>query len=206
VGPSRILGAQIAFDPAWSEEAAGQRLAGAWRTVFDARDDRAFAAAGLAAKAARAVDDLACETLLVALARHLGWAYAGAERRTGDAWLHPAALARVVERLRASRGRDLSLSDLAREAGLGVSAFSRAFRGATGRTPMAFALDLRLDHAERLLAHPDLDLGRISAETGFASASHLVRSFRLRRGETPGHRRRRLLGECHSFGETAPRS
>jgi transcriptional regulator GlxA family with amidase domain len=71
---------------------------------------------------------------------------------------------------------------------------------------MAFALELRLDHAERLLSDPDLDLGRISAETGFASASHLVRTFRLRRGETPGRRRRRLDGECHPFGETAAES
>jgi hypothetical protein len=89
VGPSRILGAQIAFDPAWAEEASGQSSPRGWRTTFDAADDRAFAAARLAARAARARDDLACETLLVALARHLARAYGGAGRRAGDGWLHP---------------------------------------------------------------------------------------------------------------------
>lgn len=181
---SHILGAQIAITPDFAADACERTLPD-WRARFDVRDDKALTLARAAATAARRGDRLAGETLLLAMARHVGQTYAGAGRRRDDGWINPNALVRVVERLRATDGQQVSLSELATEAGLGISAFSRAFRGSTGHTPMEFALTVRLDRVADLLVATGLPLGEIAAMTGFASASHLVRTFRAKRGVTP---------------------
>lgn len=194
VGAGEIVGAQIGFDAGFVEEACEQSLGAGWRGVFNGRDAKTFALAeGLVAAASGGVrDGLAIDVLALALARRLGRTYAGADRRRDDGWLHPAALARIVAQLRDAPAERPSLDGLARMAGLGVSAFARAFRGATGATPAAFAARVRLDHAADLLRATDLPVGEIAAASGFASASHLVRAFRAQRGVTPGRWRREI--------------
>jgi AraC-like DNA-binding protein len=190
IGSSEILGLEIGFAPWFVEDACEQRLRAAWRCVFDSQDAKAFAIAGHVAGAARRRDTLACDTFLLALARHVGRDYARALQRPDDGWIHPAALARVIDRLRADPANPARLSDLAREAGLGVSAFLRAFRGSTGKTPATFAMELRVEHAAGLLRTTDLSIGEIAGASGFASASHLIRVFRGRHGHTPARWRR----------------
>lgn len=92
-------------------------------------------------------DRLTLDTLQLPLARHIGRTYGNADRRRDDGRLHPAALARVIEQLLADPIRSVPLPEMARCAGLGVSAFVRAFRGSVGCTPAAFALKLRLNNA-----------------------------------------------------------
>jgi transcriptional regulator GlxA family with amidase domain len=94
---------------------------------------------------------------------------------------------------------------MARSAGLGVSAFVRAFRGSTGVTPAAFALKLRLDHAAQMLRSTDLGAREIAALSGFASAAHLVRTFRVHRGITPGRWRREAAQQKRELVSQNPR-
>lgn len=49
--------------------------------------------------------------------------------RHDDAWMHPVALQRVIDRIEAEMHEDLSLTLFAQDAGLSISAFVRAFRG-----------------------------------------------------------------------------
>jgi transcriptional regulator GlxA family with amidase domain len=192
VSRAEISGIQLELDHQFVEDACEQRLHAPWRTTFNSQDVKAFAIAETAAKnvARGAYDRLTLDTLLLALARHVGRAYANADRRRDDGWLHPAALARVIEQVRAECPRSVPLHEMARSAGIGVSAFVRAFRGSTGFTPAAFALKLRMDHASHILRATDLPISEIAAMSGFASASHLIRAFRAHKGVTPGHWRR----------------
>lgn len=189
--PGSVFGVEISLDTAMIEDACEQRLGRSWNPTLDTQDAKAFALVeALERELRRDADRLLTDTMLVALARHLGQRHAGAERRRDDAWLHPAAMRRVVERLLAAPADPPSLADLAGLAGLGVSAFLRAFRGSVGVTPAAFAQQARIEQARRIMAVCDLPLAQVSAMTGFSSASHLVRAFRSRFGATPAQWRR----------------
>lgn len=192
VGRGRIRGLQFQFDDQFVQDACEQRLHSDWREAFNSDDAKAFAIAEMVAAgvAQGSHDRVTRDMLLLALARHVGRAYGKADRRRDDGWLHPAALARVIEQLRADPVRSVPLHEMARSAGLGVSAFVRAFRGSVGSTPAAFALNLRLDHASDILRSTGSSLSEVAALSGFASASHLVRTFRAHRGVTPGRLRR----------------
>ena len=191
-GPGQILGLQLEFDEQFVQDACEQRLRSDWGDAFNSVDPKIFAVAEIAATgvAQGTSDRLTLDMLQLVLARHIGRIYGKADRRRDDGWLHPAALARVIEQILADPARSVPLSEMARCAGLGVSAFVRAFRGSVGCTPAAFALKLRLDNAADILRSTDSSLSDVATLSGFASAAHLVRTFRVRRGITPGRLRR----------------
>lgn len=180
------------------------RSSGQWSAPFNEADPKLFAmVVALEADLSSATPiPFWAETLLVAIARRTSLRFGPYDRRTDDGWLAPAALRRVVDCMEASIGKPASLSALAAEAGLGVSAFVRAFRGTTGATPAAFALERRLCRAEQLVRGTEDTLASIAAATGFASASHLVSTFRQRRGITPGALRGKAVTTCPSMPTT----
>lgn len=184
IGPGSLLCAHIAIDADHDATTGATR----WEAPFNVTEPKLFAMMeALAAAAAGGDGDrLLAETLLDAVARRVGRRYGGASARTDDGWLAPAALRRVIDTIEAHAVRAPRLATLAAEAGLGVSAFVRAFRGTTGRTPADFAMERRLNHAERSMRASDQPLALLAAELGFCSASHLVNVYRKRRGRTPG--------------------
>lgn len=194
-GRGRITGLQIGFEDWFLEEACEQSVRETL-SVADAADARSMVMAEtIAALSGPSLHDrLAYETMLLALARNLGRTYGQAPKRRDDGWLHPRALSRVIERLRSEPAGSIPLHALASEAGLGVSAFIRAFRGSAGVTPAAFALRMRLDDASQMLRHTDLSVAGIAALCGFSSASHFVSAFRAHRGETPARWRKHAAG------------
>nr|WP_294817305.1 AraC family transcriptional regulator [uncultured Sphingomonas sp.] len=183
-----IRGVEIGLAADFVQDACEQRLPAGWGSAFNVENAKAFSFAEQIATAVQSphCDRLMADTLLHALARHVGQVYGRADRRRDDAWLHPAALARIIAQLKAEPAVPISLGDMSRTAGLGISAFLRAFRGTVGTTPAAFARKVRLDHAAELLRSSDYSIGDIATMSGFASASHLVRVFQQYRGHTPG--------------------
>jgi transcriptional regulator GlxA family with amidase domain len=91
------------------------------------------------------------------------------------------ALAVIEERYAES----LTVVDLARAAGMGVSRFHEQFRRETGHTPAEWLVATRLDRAEDLLRDTRLPIAEIALAVGFSDQSALTRSFRRRRGTTP---------------------
>jgi AraC-like DNA-binding protein len=85
----------------------------------------------------------------------------------------------------------LGITDLAAAAGMGRSRFHEAFRQRTGRTPAAFLLDLKLEHAAAMIRGSDQRLVEIALAVGFSEESALCRAFRRRRGVTPASLRPR---------------
>jgi AraC-like DNA-binding protein len=85
---------------------------------------------------------------------------------------------------------DLSLDELARECGLSVAHFTRAFRQSIGQTPHRWLMQRRIDTAERLLISSEKPLAQIAAECGFADQAHFTNIFARMVGAPPGAFRR----------------
>lgn len=124
------------------------------------------------------------------LSSHAGW------RRDQDDDRHPGMigdrrLTRVIEHMSARLHEDLSVADLAREAGISVHHFGRVFRRETGRTPAAYLLALRMDLARRLLRTSDLPVADIATACGYGRSAAFAAAFARHCAMAPTIYRRR---------------
>lgn len=79
----------------------------------------------------------------------------------------------------------VSLDDLARECGLSVSHFSRAFRLSTGLAPHRWLMRRRVEIAKDLMLAETMPLAQVAVACGFADQSHFTRTFADLIGLTP---------------------
>ncbi len=97
---------------------------------------------------------------------------------------------RAKERIAASVGRHLSLSDVARDVSLSVSHFSRSFRQSTGMSPHRWLVRQRMDAAKAMLLANDLTIAEITLATGYAEQSSFTKAFLQSVGMSPAAWRR----------------
>ncbi|MBC8071049.1 MAG: helix-turn-helix transcriptional regulator [Deltaproteobacteria bacterium] len=118
--------------------------------------------------------------LLASLSRH------GLVRADELASTHggAAAAVRARDRLAVDLAEELSLEQLAAEAGCSKYVLLRAFKRRWGITPHALRVCLRIEAARRLLARGHASV-EVAAMTGFADQSHLGRHFKTIVGVTP---------------------
>jgi AraC family transcriptional regulator len=131
-----------------------------------------------------AVVDAVTTALGHLLVRHVGIDQPRPTRLRGG--LSPMARRRTLEVIHAQLDSRLTIDMLAREAGLSVAHFSRAFRETMGRAPHQYLLSMRLERARRLLEAPDASLSDVAHRTGFADQAHFTRLFKRSYGITPG--------------------
>lgn len=105
---------------------------------------------------------------------------------------------RAAMRIEAESARELSLVEMAREAGLSTFHFLRVFSAVLGVTPHQYLVRTRLRRAAKLLAGADMPVTEVAQESGFADLSNFVRTFHRAAGMPP--RRFRSLGR-RSRGE-----
>jgi AraC-like DNA-binding protein len=79
----------------------------------------------------------------------------------------------------------LRLEDFAREAGMSVSHFSELFRVQTGRSPMAYFIDIRMRHACRLLDLSAQPVKSVAIECGYRDPYYFSRVFKKVMGSSP---------------------
>jgi AraC-like DNA-binding protein len=91
----------------------------------------------------------------------------------------------VQEYLRANLASSVSVSDLARLAGLSTSHFSALFKASTGSGVVEYVKRLRSARARELLLTTTLSIGEIAAQTGYADAFYFSRQFRAVNGTSP---------------------
>lgn len=96
----------------------------------------------------------------------------------------------VMEERLAARVR---MADLAREAGLSPSRFTRLFRRETGMSPGRYHQMLRLRRAEALLAATPLRIRDVRMLVGISHPGHFAREFRRYHGFNPRSVQRRQL-------------
>jgi LacI family transcriptional regulator len=79
----------------------------------------------------------------------------------------------------------LSVSRLARIAGMSERSFHRQFRERHGCSPVQRLIALRLDRAEELLRTTTLTVAEVARRCGLASAQRLAHEMRRKRGSSP---------------------
>jgi transcriptional regulator GlxA family with amidase domain len=98
-------------------------------------------------------------------------------------------IARVLAALRREPARSFRVKELARLAGASRANFARLFRAATGRSPIRYLAERRLELAAQLLLTTPEPLSRIARETGYGSEFSLSRAFKRRFGIAPAYYR-----------------
>lgn len=104
--------------------------------------------------------------------------------------LSPAQFRRVLAFISERLSRNLSLTDLAGEAGLSAAYFSQRFKSSTGTSPHQYLLRLRICRAKTLLKESEAPIIDIAAECGFQTQQHFARIFRRLTSLTPTEYRR----------------
>jgi AraC-like DNA-binding protein len=95
------------------------------------------------------------------------------------------SVACVKEFLAQHYNEDLTLAQLAAEAGLSRYHLIRAFQQATGFTPHAYLVNRRIEAVKGRLRRGEA-LAEIATNTGFCDQAHLTRVFKTHVGVTPG--------------------
>lgn len=130
---------------------------------------------------ARSGELMECETallkLVACLRRHSNGAH---PERRGPI----PRIARARARIDADPTAQLTLAELAREAGLSRYQLIRGFARETGLTPHAYILQHRMGRARQLIL-AGRDLAEVAVVTGFYDQSHLTRYFVRQFGVTP---------------------
>lgn len=104
--------------------------------------------------------------------------------------LAPWQVRRAKEMLAASIEGGVQLHDVARECGLSVSHFSRAFRATIGLPPYRWLMRRRIESAKLIMRQGNSSLAEIAIRCGFADQSHFTRAFSRETGASPGQWRR----------------
>lgn len=126
--------------------------------------------------------------------------------------LEPAAhpkVKRAILLMEQHVGRGLPLEELARKLDLSPRQLERLFKAGTGKSPQAYAKQIRVRTAAWLLTSSERTVADIASSCGFSDASHLGREFRKQFGVAPMafREQRGALPADDSygaFGETFP--
>ena len=102
----------------------------------------------------------------------------------------------VRQHIEGSLGTRITVTALARRAGLSIAGFNRAFRRHFSATPATYVTQMRVREAARLLLQTDKTIDAIAEETGFPNRAYFSRVFKRIIEEAPAgfRRKHRLLG------------
>lgn len=100
---------------------------------------------------------------------------------------HPdaARISRVLDWVNTHYAEDIVAQDLAAVANLSPGHFRVLFKEATGRAPMEFVAEVRMDHARRLLRNGELNVGQVAEAVGYADIHYFSRLFKKMEGLSP---------------------
>lgn len=90
--------------------------------------------------------------------------------------------------------RGISVADAASYVFLSQGYFTRAFRDEIGISPMGFLMQVRVNHACKLLAQRDIKVSGVALQVGFSSPQRFNVAFRKHMGMTPMQYRQMVLG------------
>lgn len=94
-------------------------------------------------------------------------------------------LAETITHLEMHGTETMRVGALARRAGMSSRSFIRAFRSATGRPPIAYLIELRVNRAAALLRHGTESITEVAFQVGFSDSNYFARQFRRVLGMSP---------------------
>jgi AraC family transcriptional regulator len=106
--------------------------------------------------------------------------------------LAPWQKRRVIDMFREHLDGSIRLPTLARQCGLSVSHFARAFRQSFGTPPHHYLVRQRVECAKLLLSGTNRALCEVAQQAGFADQPSFSRTFKAAVGVTPGQWRRQM--------------
>lgn len=109
--------------------------------------------------------------------------------------LQDRQLATSLQRIHSATGGDISVTELAREAGMSRSGFFEKFRREIGRSPMDYVTDWRMAIAKTLLKQGKHTNTEIALKVGYGSASAFGLAFVRHVGVSP----RTFQKQCSSI-------
>ncbi len=99
----------------------------------------------------------------------------------------PWQVRRVEEYITANWNRPITVEALAAAAGASTRSVFKAFKDSRNCSPMAFVKSVRLQHARKMLQHPESTTTVVSTAfaCGFLNPGHFARDYRVAFGELP---------------------
>ena len=91
----------------------------------------------------------------------------------------------AIEFIELNYDQQVTLADIANEAGLSASRLSHLFKEQTGVTPIDHLTDVRIKQAKRLLQTNDISWQQAGCEVGYNSQNYFTRIFKAKTGMTP---------------------
>ncbi len=104
---------------------------------------------------------------------------------TGGRIADRVEVGRVIEHIHSHVDKKITVDALSEVARLSPSHFTRVFREETGRPPMEYVQNVRLERAKKMLLAGDKSVTEIALECGFGSASYLSACFQKQCKMTP---------------------
>ncbi|MGL4239043.1 helix-turn-helix domain-containing protein [Tabrizicola sp.] len=95
-------------------------------------------------------------------------------------------LRRAVAYITDHLAEDISLETLAHEAAMSSFHFARAFKAATGTSPLQYVIRARIETAKALLKSPALPVAEVAWRVGYGDLSRFGQHFKRHTGVTPG--------------------
>lgn len=137
-------------------------------------------------------NQLFLDHVFLALGTHVAQTYGGLRppSRPVAGGLAPWQVKRAKEIFCAKLDNSVALKGVARECGLSLSYFSRAFRRSVGVPPHTWLLQHRIEVAKEKLRDRRLSVSQVALACGFADQSHLTRVFTRMVGLSPAAWRR----------------
>jgi AraC-like DNA-binding protein len=100
------------------------------------------------------------------------------------------AIGATVRLIHDDPSRSWTVAELATEAGMSRAAYARRFNEVVGEPPMTYLTNWRLTIAADLLRQPEMTVGSVAEEVGYASPYALSAAFKRVRGLSPRDHRR----------------
>ncbi|USE78713.1 AraC family transcriptional regulator [Cupriavidus gilardii] len=104
-------------------------------------------------------------------------------------------IARALRRIHASFHVDVSVEQLAREAGMSVPSFHAHFKAVTKTSPVQYLKSIRLHQARLHMVRHGMTAAAASAEVGYDSPSQFSREFKRIFGRSPVEEVKRMKAE-----------
>ncbi len=98
---------------------------------------------------------------------------------------HASRVAKAIRKVRSEFRSPLSVSDLAKTAGMSASSFHQHFKSVTGTTPLQYQKDLRLIEARALLGNGTRTVSEAAYAVGYESPTHFSRDYSRKFGVPP---------------------
>lgn len=130
-----------------------------------------------------------CTELIVAVARKLNAIPEVGEDPRAEGNSRSLIVAAAKEFILKNATQDLSLGEIAWQAGKGEEHLARVFKRETGQSVFDYIRELRINRAKTLMLNPALSLTQIAEQCGFHSLSFFSRTFRQHAGLSPSQYR-----------------